>query len=130
MSELGKRIQELRKQIGLTQAQLAAKIEISHTQLTRYESKNIQPPADVLQRLASVFDVSIDYLVNGNKSDKVEQTLKDAELIKQFKRLDHMPEEEKKSILKVLSALIRDFNARQVVWTPINRTFLQTVKYT
>lgn len=113
MSELGKRIQELRKQIGLTQAQLAAKIDVSHTQLTRYESKDIQPPADVLQRLASIFDVSIDYLVNGNKSDKVEQTLKDAELIKQFKQLDHMPEEEKKSILKVLSALIRDFNARQ-----------------
>jgi transcriptional regulator with XRE-family HTH domain len=113
MSELGKRIQELRKQIGLTQAQLAAKIEISHTQLTRYESKNIQPPADVLQRLAGVFDVSIDYLVNGNKSDKVEQTLKDAELIKQFKQLDQLPEDEKKSILKVLSALLRDFNARQ-----------------
>jgi len=113
MSELGKRIQEQRKQIGLTQAQLASKIEISHTQLTRYESKNIQPPADVLQRLANVFDVSIDYLVNGNKSDKVEQTLKDAELIKQFKQHDKMPEDEKKSILKVLNALIRDFNARQ-----------------
>jgi len=113
MVDLGKRIQELRKQIGLTQAQLATKIEVSHTQLTRYESKNIQPPADVLQRLAGVFDVSIDYLVNGNKSDKVEQTLKDAELIKQFKQLDLLPEEEKKSILKVLSALIRDFNARQ-----------------
>ena len=69
----------------------AAKIEISHTQLTRYESKNIQPPADVLQRLANVFDVSIYYLVNGNKSDKVEQTLKDAELIKQFKQLDKLP---------------------------------------
>jgi hypothetical protein len=52
-------------------------------------------------------------LVNGNKSDKLEQTLKDAELIKQFKQLDQLPEEEKKSILKVLSALIRDFNARQ-----------------
>jgi len=51
--------------------------------------------------------------VNGNKSDKVEQTLKDADLIKQFKQLDQLPEEEKKSILKVLSALIRDFNARQ-----------------
>jgi len=113
MSYLGERIQQLRKQSGLTQARLAAKIQISHTQLTRYESKNVQPPADVLQRLANVFDVSIDYLVNGNKSDKVEQTLKDAELIKQFKQLDQLPDEEKKSILKVLTALIRDFNARQ-----------------
>jgi len=113
MSELGKRIQEQRKLIGLTQAQLAAKIEVSHTQLTRYESKNVQPPADVLQRLSEIFDISIDYLVNGNQSDKVEQTLKDAELIKNFKQLDQLPEEEKKSILRVLNALIRDFNARQ-----------------
>ena len=109
MSELGKRIQEQRKQIGLTQAQLAAKIEISHTQLTRYESKDIQPPADVLQRLANIFDVSIDYLVNGNKSDKVEQTLKDAELIKQFKQLDQLPEDEKKSILKVIKCTDQGF---------------------
>jgi len=55
----------------------------------------------------------IDCLENGNKSDKAEQTLKDAELIKLFKQLDHMPEEEKKSIIKALSSLIRDFNARQ-----------------
>lgn len=113
MSDLGKRIQELRKQLGHTQAQLADKIKVSHTQLTRYEGKNVQPPADVLQRLANIFDVSIDYLVNGNKSDKIEQTLKDAELIKQFKQLDQLPEDEKKSIIKVISALIRDFNARQ-----------------
>lgn len=113
MSELGKRIQKQRKLIGLTQAQLAAKINISHTQLTRYESKDVQPPADVLKRLSEIFDVSIDYLVNGNQSDKVEQTLKDAELIKNFKQLDQLPDEEKKSILRVLNALIRDFNARQ-----------------
>ena len=42
-----------------------------------------------------------------------EQTLKDAELIKHFKQLDKLPDDEKKSILKVVSALIRDFNTRQ-----------------
>jgi len=113
MSDLGKRIQELRKQTGLTQAQLAEKIGISHTQLTRYESKGVQPPADVLERLANVFDTSIDYLVRGNKSEHVENALKDAELVKEFKKLDQLPEDEKKSILKVISSLIRDFNARQ-----------------
>jgi transcriptional regulator with XRE-family HTH domain len=113
MSDLGKRIQELRKQAGLTQAQLAEKIDISHTQLTRYESKDVQPPADVLERLANIFDTSIDYLVRGNKSEHVENALKDAELIKEFKKLDQLPEEEKKTILKVVSSLIRDFNTRQ-----------------
>lgn len=113
MADLGKRIQKLRKENGLTQQELAVKVKISHPQIVRYETKNVQPPADVLSRLADVFDVSIDYLVNGNKSDKVEQTIKDAELIKQFKQLDKLPDDEKKSILKVIGALIRDFNARQ-----------------
>ncbi len=63
--------------------------------------------------LSGVFNVSIDYLEIGNKSDKLEQTLKDAELIKQFQQPDKLPDEKTKSILKVISALIRDFNARQ-----------------
>lgn len=113
MSDLGKRIQELRKKNDLTQQELAKRVGISHPQIVRYEKKDVQPPADVLGRMADVFNISIDYLVNGDKSDKVEQTLKDAELIKHFKQLDQLPEDEKKSILKVLSALIRDFNARQ-----------------
>lgn len=51
MTELGSRIQELRKQIGHTQSQLAKKIGISHTQMARYEIKSVQPPADVLKKL-------------------------------------------------------------------------------
>lgn len=113
MPELGKRIQELRKQNGLTQQELAGRVQISHPQIVRYETKGVQPPADVLARIANVFDVSIDFLVNGDKSQRAQQTIKDAELIKNFKELDQLPEEEKKSILKVLNALIRDFNARQ-----------------
>jgi|ADurb_Leu_03_Slu_FD_contig_51_1236277_length_775_multi_2_in_0_out_0_1 hypothetical protein len=35
------------------------------------------------------------------------------ELIKQFKKLDKLPEEDKNTILKVINALIRDFNVRQ-----------------
>lgn len=110
---LGERIQALRKELGFTQAQLADKIQISHTQMARYEIKGVQPPADVLAKLADVFDTSIDFLVRGGKSEKVESSIKDAELIKEFKKLDVLPEEEKKSIIKVVSSLIRDYNARQ-----------------
>jgi hypothetical protein len=52
-------------------------------------------------------------MVNSNRYDKGKQTLKDAELIKQFKQLDKFPEDEKKSISRVLNALIGDFNVRQ-----------------
>jgi transcriptional regulator with XRE-family HTH domain len=113
MSTLGKRIQELRKHGSLTQQELAKKINISHPQIVRYETKDVQPPADVLKRMADVFGVSIDYLVSGDTNEKAQQTLKDAELIKQFQKIDQMPEDEKNTIIKVVAALIRDYTARK-----------------
>lgn len=81
---------------GFTLQEMVNKIKISHPQIVRYETKDVQPPADLLSRLADILDVSIDYLVNGNTSDKIEQTLKDANLIKQFKKIDQLLEEGKK----------------------------------
>jgi homoserine kinase len=63
--------------------------------------------------LADVLGVSLDYLVNGDTNEKAQQTLKDAELIKQFKKVEQLPEDEKKTVVRVIDALVRDFNARQ-----------------
>lgn len=113
MITLGRRIQELRKNNNITQQELGLKINISLPQIVRYETKDVQPPADVLNRLAEVFGVSIDYIVNGNTSEKAQQTLKDAEIIKEFQKIEILPEEEKKTIIKVISALVRDYQTKQ-----------------
>ena len=113
MITLGKRIQELRKTNNISQQELGVKIGISLPQIVRYETKDVQPPADVLNRLAEVFGVSIDFIVNGNTNEKAQQTLKDAEVIKEFQKIEALPEEEKKTIIKVISALVRDYQTKQ-----------------
>jgi len=113
MTNLGKRIQDLRKGTGLTQLELSKKIAVSHTQMARYEIKGVQPPADVLNKLADVFGVSVDFIINGNNDEKAKNSLKDAELIKQFKDIDSMPDSDRNTIVKVISAYIRDFKTRQ-----------------
>jgi transcriptional regulator with XRE-family HTH domain len=113
LETMGERIQQLRKNTGLTQADLAKKIGISHTQMARYEIKNIYPPADVLKSLADVFGTTIDFLVMGDNESKAQASLKDAELINQFKKIAVLPEEEKTLVLKMITAYIRDFNTQQ-----------------
>ena len=111
--DLGERIQELRKGMNLTQSELAKQISVSHTQMARYEIKGIQPPADVLKKLADLFGTSIDYLVRGNKNEIASETLQDAELLNQFKQVHALPDEDKKTLLKVVSAYLRDYKAKQ-----------------
>lgn len=113
LQSMGERIQQLRKNTGLTQADLAKKIGISHTQMARYEIKNIYPPADVLKNLADVFATSIDYLVMGDNESKAQASLKDTELINQFKKVSSLPDEEKSMVLKFITAYIRDFNTQK-----------------
>ncbi|HMG68053.1 MAG TPA: hypothetical protein VK588_10215, partial [Chitinophagaceae bacterium] len=82
-------------------------------QMARYEIKNIYPPGDVLKNLAELFGTTIDFLVMGDNETKAQASLKDAELINQFKKIAVLPEEEKTLMLKMITVYIRDFNTQQ-----------------
>lgn len=113
MTNLGKRIQELRKQQKLSQVELAEKINVSKSQIIRYELKGVQPPADTLNKLADIFNTSVDFLINGNTDEKAKATLQNTELLQRFKEVENLPERERSVILEVLSAYLRDFRTKQ-----------------
>jgi transcriptional regulator with XRE-family HTH domain len=81
--------------------------------MARYEIKNIYPPADVLKNLADIFGTSIDFLVMGDNEGKAQASLKDTELINQYKKVSSLPDDEKNMVLKFITAYIRDFNTQK-----------------
>ena len=97
----------------MSQTDLAGRIGVSYAQLSRYEIKGAQPTAEVLNKLADVLDTSVDFLINGDNSEKSLSSLKDTEVLKQFKEIDNLPEEEKNIILKVIRAYLWDYKTRQ-----------------
>ncbi|MFC1957925.1 helix-turn-helix domain-containing protein, partial [Chloroflexota bacterium] len=72
LSVFGKRLRQLRIGAGLTQEQLADKVGISHTYLSKVESGNKPPPSPkVLALLASTFRLDTnDLLILGGKMHK------------------------------------------------------------
>ena len=113
MDTIGERIQQLRKEKGLSQTELAKETGVSYAQISRYENKGAQPPAEVLNNLSRVLNTSIDFLVNGNASEKGKNSLTDAKVLNQFIEVDQLPDNEKNTILKVVSALVRDYKTKQ-----------------
>lgn len=63
MYDLGYRIKEIRTQRGMTQHDLAKRINKSKSAVCGYESNAQIPPLEVLTSIASVLNVSLDYLV-------------------------------------------------------------------
>lgn len=59
------RIKVLRKRAGLTQIELADKLSISEQTVKRWEWGERIPRADDLNKLAEVFGITVDELING-----------------------------------------------------------------
>ena len=57
------RLRELRLEKGLTQQELGEKISLTQTTIGKYERGELEPSIDILERLASFFQCSIDFLI-------------------------------------------------------------------
>lgn len=60
---LGKRIMQNRKRLGLTQEQLAEKLEVSAQAVSKWENDQTCPDINMLPRLAEIFGITTDALL-------------------------------------------------------------------
>ena len=69
--EVGKRIKAEREKNSMTRDQLAECIEISNTYLSQLERAERNGSLTVICKIASVLNISLDYLIYGNDSIEV-----------------------------------------------------------
>lgn len=65
--EFNVKLQELRKQKGMTQEQLAEALFVSRTAVSKWESGRGYPSIDSLKAIAKLYSVSIDELLSGEE---------------------------------------------------------------
>lgn len=76
------KIKELRLQKGITQNKLAEKLGLSRSTIAMYETDGSEPDLLTLSKLASFFDVSIDYLIGKVVDNNIVSTQFDRDVIK------------------------------------------------
>lgn len=78
---LKERIKELRKRKKWTQAELAKRINVSQQTVASWEVGRAEPNSEFLIILANLFDVTLDYLLNGADNSNIPATNKHIETI-------------------------------------------------
>lgn len=69
---LNENIRMLRMSIGLSQVELAAKLNVSKQCVSNWENDNIQPSIEMLVKLSDFFKVSTDYLLGRNNKKTID----------------------------------------------------------
>ena len=72
--ELNEKLQQLRKENGFTQEQLAEKIFVSRTAVSKWESGRGYPSLDYLKSISKLFSISLDDLLSNEELVKVAET--------------------------------------------------------
>lgn len=70
IKKLNERIIDLRESKDLTQTELAKRLSIDKSAMNKIESGTRKVSADELSKLASIFDVTTDYLLGKNNTPK------------------------------------------------------------
>ncbi len=69
MTEFGQNLQRLRRQAGLSQQQLADRLNVSRQAVSKWELGAAKPDIDNLVQIGALFSVSIDELLTGGAAD-------------------------------------------------------------
>ena len=101
-----KRLRSLRKQKNLPQTELDKLAGLHYTHIDRFERGASRPSGDTLKRLADALDVSSDYLLDGSAEKAAKANFEDRKLLRQFQEVEHLPEEGKTVVKKLLDAFL------------------------
>jgi len=102
---LGRRVAELRKEMHLTQVQLAEILNISQQHMASFEAGRRKIPASMLPTLAQLFAISIDELV-GMKGQATKRGPA-PKLQRQIEQISRLPKTKQRFVMEMLDTVLQ-----------------------
>jgi transcriptional regulator with XRE-family HTH domain len=104
---LGARIARLRREKGLTQAELAQRLQVSQPVVSDYENDVIRLPADVVVQIAEILGASTDELL-GMKAQaaRSDSGIKNRRLYRRMQEIEKLPRRDQEALLRTIEAFI------------------------
>lgn len=104
----GERIIMLRKQLKMSQDDLAKKIGTSAPIIGRYERNEIKPSIEVAAKIADELGVTVDYLLGSSN-----KMVLDKKLMKRMEDIEALPVEEKDKVYYFIDMALSHHKAKK-----------------
>ncbi len=100
------RLADLRKARGLSQQQLADKVNVSRRVIAYYEVESDNPPSNLVVLLSDVLNVSADELL-GIKPIESDITKSSLKFTRRMKQIEALPPSQQKALLKNIDMFLK-----------------------
>jgi len=103
---IGANIKKLREQKGLLQKQVAQELGIGNSNYSKIENGVREVTVKELQKLAGLFDQTIDQIVNFEGDIPQEVVLADKSNLEQINLINQLDEDDKSIIFKIIDTML------------------------
>lgn len=103
---IGENIKRIRKEKALQQKQVALEIGLDQSNYNKIENGKREPSVEVLNKLASLFGVTVDDILNPDKEMPVEVTIEDKTTMEQVRLIRELDEEDRNVIFRMIDTML------------------------
>lgn len=100
-TSVAERLREAREASGLSQGQVAKRLEMHRPTISEIEAGRRKVPAEELEKFASLYGVTVEWIVTGPSTD----SSADARILMAARELSKMSEEDLDRLMKTLRML-------------------------
>ena len=105
MLELAKRVETFRKQSGITQVDMAEKLGLAQTMVSRLERGEARLHGELIIRFAKIFGISSDELL-GIKTKNDTEIMVPRRWVKRMGRIDELPKRDQDALARIIDAFL------------------------
>ena len=113
MEDFGANLKRFRVEKGFSQEAFAAQIGVHVTNLSKYERNKSVPSLEIAEKMASALQMSLDEMVYGTQNEKARLRIADNELLNLFNKTQQLPQNQKNTVIELLSAFLLKANLKQ-----------------
>jgi transcriptional regulator with XRE-family HTH domain len=103
--DIGRRLKELRKKRGLSQAEVGEKLGVHQSLVSEYERGTVRVPSAILAALAEILRASADEIL-GLKPLRIDGRFGERRFIRRLERIERLPKRAKQALLKTLDTYL------------------------
>ena len=105
----GSRLLQARKNKGLSQEDLASQLGTKGPAIGKYERDEMKPSIDVAAKIASILDVSLDWLVGHTDMEL------DSKMLERIQEVTQMKDKDREHVFAMLDAFIKQTKLQNVL---------------
>jgi transcriptional regulator with XRE-family HTH domain len=103
---LGERLARLRRERGITQAELAEKLGLAQPNISDYERGILRLNADLILKLTAILNVSADELL-GIREPKRGRAVRSTRIARRIEEIERLPRRDQEALLRTIDAFLR-----------------------